>query len=248
MKSKKRNKLELVYPCLNLIIAFLSIFIPAWISYYTFHSKSKNLEAYLVKKSYFKRPGFPDNPLFHISYREKEAKDILYMRIRFINHGDTITIDDFKSPLMIKFKNIVEIIDAGVIDRIPTDVSCAASFNQYEIVISKTLLNKNDSFTVEVFCSISSIEDDYVQNVCGRIVGLHQIKFHPGAPGSVYKKTLKSLFIAIIPLLLLYITIWRIMDAYDYRHKHSIEISMYIGMLMILGRAIYIFILMFDLY
>lgn len=234
MTAKKHKKLKHLLLSLNLVVSIIAVLVTIGIAYYSSHSNSKNLCAYLEKKSYAKSPDFPIFKSVQILIDDKLVQNVVYLKIRFLNLGNDIAIEDFDSPIQINFKNIVEILDARIVDRVPVDIGCDADFSQRQVVVSKTLINHNDSFTVEALCSITAEADEYVEKIYGRIKGLHQIQYYECSAGSASWGWLKWRFIVILPLFYLYFAIWRMTDAYKYRYGISTELCMYIGVVMIL--------------
>ena len=234
MTEKKHIKGTLLLPILNLLVSVIAVLLMVGIAYHDSQAKMKSLGGYLEAKFYYRNNDFPKFLPEQIRIKNKLVENAVSLKIRILNLGDNILIEDYCSPIEVNFKNIVEILDARIVDRVPADVGCDITFSPQQIVISEALLNHNDSFTIEVVCSITSEADEFVDNIKGRIKGLHQIRYYKASTVSENWVWIKWRFVLIVFLLYPFLVIWRITDAYAYRHKTSMELCMYIGAVMIL--------------
>jgi len=110
-------------------------------------------------------------------YKNKVIPNVAVSSVRFSNAGrQPIRTSDIEVPLSIKLE-CIEIISSKVTDSNPPDLPISTNNEVSSVVISKTLLNSGDDFTIEIVSVQNSAEGVVVSGVGGRIAGIGQIEF-----------------------------------------------------------------------
>lgn len=237
MKVGKKLIVEIVIP-------LLAVVVPLATAIYLNNIQSKNIEAYLLDTQYLKNPNFPKDLPVEFSCQDQ----MVYLKVRFINHGNDIEEKDINGPITVELQNINKVLHVEVAESDPVELNFETKNEAKKVVIGKGLINHNDSFCIKIYCTISSVaKKGYIKNICCRIVGLHKINYYPYSPGLVNKPfILKSLVITIV-LLFAYNIIWRLMDRTNYNHKVITRRAMYLGMLILLTSIFVHLIVLFNL-
>ncbi len=237
MKVDKKLIVEIVIP-------LLAVFVPLITIIYLNNIQSKNIEAYLIDTQYLKNPNFPKDLPVEFSCRDQ----VVYQKIRFINHGNDIEEKDINVPLTVEFQNINKVLYVEMAESDPVELNFEIKTKAQKVMIGKGLINHNDSFCIKVYCKIPSVvKKGYIKDICCRIVGLHKINYHPYPPGLVNKPfIIKSLVITII-IFFAYNIIWRLMDRTNYSHKVITHRAMYLGVLILLTSILVHLIVLFNL-
>jgi|GEM_PF-3591136 len=133
---------------------------------------------------------FRDN--FEIKFKGKLVDSLTLLVIRFFNSGNVpIEERDYSRPLSIDFGDQVELLSVNVMEEIPRNLGVTLSHDTRCITVNPLLMNKGDSFTLQVLASKYSYS-----SVSGRISGVQEItKIDTRIDNQTSKKT--SLKLAI---------------------------------------------------
>jgi hypothetical protein len=112
---------------------------------------------------------FRDN--FEIKFKGKLVDSLTLLVIRFLNSGNVpIEERDYSRPLSIDFGDQVELLSVNVMEEIPRNLGVTLTHDTRYITVNPLLMNKGDSFTLQVLASKYSFS-----SVNGRISGVQRI-------------------------------------------------------------------------
>ena len=109
-------------------------------------------------------------------YGEKEVYDLSIMQIRIKNSGNQpIKSEDIEEPITIIIEGVSEIVWAEVVSTDPPELVVSAENKGDCVEVSRTLLNPEDQFIVEVVSVPLEKSQPRLANVKGRIAGIKRI-------------------------------------------------------------------------
>jgi len=107
-----------------------------------------------------------------ITYDGKKADHIRLILVKFINQGNIpIVKTDYESEIQIVFADSVNIVDAEISEKKPSNIDIAIKKNQNSIFLTPSLLNPGDYYTVRII--LDSKKSDF--QVLSRIAGIDKI-------------------------------------------------------------------------
>ena len=110
-------------------------------------------------------------------YKDRDIPNLTISQIRISNTGrQPIRSDDIEVPICINLESI-EIISSKILLSNPSALAITTVNSAQSVLLSKSLLNPGDEFTVEIVSIPVKSSGPVVSGVSGRIVGVKEINF-----------------------------------------------------------------------
>lgn len=172
---------ERFWQLVSAVAAIAGIIIAVTIFFATQRGGVKQLQAVVLSKTTLLNPEVGSaRQNLRIIYQDKEVTDVSIIQIRIRNSGrQPIRSQEMEQPITIILGGIEEIISADIVSSQPPELSLTTSLRDDSIELSKTLLNPDDQFIVEIASIPQPNVESSVEKVTGRIAGVKQIDFQP---------------------------------------------------------------------
>lgn len=140
-------------------------------------AQTKRLEAVVISETRLLNPDIAKaRRNLRILYGEKEVYDLSIMQIRIKNSGNQpIKSEDIEEPITILIEGVSEIVWAEVVSTDPPELVVSVENKGDCVEVSRTLLNPEDQFIVEVVSVPIEKSQPRLSNVKGRIAGIKRI-------------------------------------------------------------------------
>jgi hypothetical protein len=189
------------------VVAVATLAVGIYGFYFTHHEASKGIEATLISRSQLLNPEtrkkLSDLGLLN---KEHDIPDIGILQIRLRNSGaQPITKADIEEPITFPILGAKEIISAPIVQTRPPGLPIQATISGSNVELNKTLLNPDDSFTVEVDAIAAAGAKLDISNVAGRVAGVQTIVFQKSLPAqasSVNDSFWKGLVSGVTPVII----------------------------------------------
>jgi hypothetical protein len=161
------------------IAAIIAVIVAIIIFYLSDAKMEKSLLAEVISSSKLINTNISsETQNLKVFYRNKEIPNVIVSTLRIINDGkQPIRSEDYESPIIIRL-NKSDIISSKVISKIPNNLKISLEDTLSSVLISKTLLNAEDQFLVEIVSTPLDGKESAITSVEGRIVGIKNITFN----------------------------------------------------------------------
>jgi hypothetical protein len=166
------------------VAAVAAVIVAIYGFYFTHHEASKGIEAILISRSQLLNPEVHKKPSeLHLLYKDHEIFDLGILQIRIQNDGaQPITKADIEEPITIAVEGATEIVSAPVVETRPPNLHFETTISGKNVELNKSLLNPNDTVTVEIDAIATERGKIDISEVSGRIAGVQNIVFHKSLP------------------------------------------------------------------
>jgi hypothetical protein len=172
---------ELLWAALGAIASVVAVILTVYGFYFTHHEATKELEGTVLARSQILNSELHQRPNdVRLLYKNREISNASIFQVRLRNSGaQPIAATEIEQPIQINLIGATDIISATVISQRPPDLPVTAEARSpASVILSKTLLNPDDTFIVEIVTiSSPSIPTD-ISGISGRIAGVRSIVFH----------------------------------------------------------------------
>ena len=152
-------------------IATIGAIIAAFVIYYLQKSK-KRLSYEIISNTQLVGIENKVQDKIKIFYEDKLVENVHLVSIRFVNDGNQfVAIDDFTTPINVKFGEGTNILTGEVLEQNPSELNATIIRTEDRVEVQPLLLNSNDSFTLNILLN------DYDESLCitARIKGVKNI-------------------------------------------------------------------------
>ena len=152
-------------------IATIGAIIAAFVIYYLQKSK-KRLSYEIISNTQLVGIENKVQDKIKIFYEDKLVENVHLVSIRFDNDGNQfVAIDDFTTPINVKFGEGTNILTGEVLEQNPSELNATIIRTEDRVEVQPLLLNSNDSFTLNILLN------DYDESLCitARIKGVKNI-------------------------------------------------------------------------
>lgn len=165
-----------IWQAIGVLVAIVTVIITVYLTFYIRETKSLSTTVLAVAPVVQVSSVVPSK--LDILYDGKPVTNLMLFQIQFKNTGDKEIIEsDYSQPIRIVF-NDAELFDATISDSNPSNLGLIVIRNSNVVTLSKTLLNPNDSFVVNVLLISNKIIDNKIAvnfNIDARIAGIQEI-------------------------------------------------------------------------
>lgn len=185
MKKKSKNKKKINWA----VISGIAITVIVALIGYMINRRleKKELTVELLSTSMILNYDIPSSASeLRFTYQDRDIPNLAISTVRVRNSGKKeIRSNDFEALLTIDLKDN-EIISSKIISKNPEDLSVSTQNRNSSVIISKTLLNDGDEFTIEIISIPIKSENITVSSVEGRIAGIKKINYRESLPNPSY--------------------------------------------------------------